>query len=223
MCPFRVCETFAKLCVRYVNYEPHVVNTSLKNSENIVRYTGFQTLASLVVKSPISWNIAPCNPVKINRRLGETCHLQLQGRRISQETNQHKAGWFPTAQTGLYKTIELLIYACMRICRLIKECRWQKSDKTQCTTYLVCNLLLVSLPSHYSQHDVSASASAHSDHGQAELNKSTALSLRSLLCIWRWVKIVTHYITLSCSSSTCVLHCNTSYRIFIFPSCEYDK
>jgi hypothetical protein len=33
-----------------------------------------------------------CSPLKVNRCFGETCLLHLQGWRISQARNQHKAG-----------------------------------------------------------------------------------------------------------------------------------
>jgi hypothetical protein len=37
-------------------------------------------------------DITPCGLLKVNRRFGGTCHLHLQGRKISQERNQSEAG-----------------------------------------------------------------------------------------------------------------------------------
>jgi hypothetical protein len=34
----------------------------------------------------------PCSPLKVNRRLGESCRLHLQGRRIGQARNQLEVG-----------------------------------------------------------------------------------------------------------------------------------
>jgi hypothetical protein len=162
---------------------------------------------SPVVKSPIFWNIKPCNPVKINRHLGETCRLQLQSRRISQERDQHKVGWIPTAPDGVIsQMLELSVYGDMPMARLIKESGWQSSDKT----WLTWNLFHV-LPSLCSQHNVSASTSAHSRlrvPSQAELIVAAVSLAMSKIC------------DVTCSSSTYVPHCNISYRIFIFTSCR---
>jgi hypothetical protein len=43
------------------------------------------------MKSPVFWDITPCRPLKVNGRFGETCTLHLQGRRISQASNQREA------------------------------------------------------------------------------------------------------------------------------------
>jgi hypothetical protein len=44
------------------------------------------------IKSYILWDITPCSPFKVNRCFGVTNHLHLEGGRISQPRNQHKAG-----------------------------------------------------------------------------------------------------------------------------------
>jgi hypothetical protein len=41
---------------------------------------------------PMFWDIMPCSLLKVNRHFGRTSHLHLQGRRICQARNQHKAG-----------------------------------------------------------------------------------------------------------------------------------
>jgi hypothetical protein len=45
----------------------------------------------VVMKSSIFWDITPYSPLKVNRRLGGTCRLHLQGRRINQARNKREA------------------------------------------------------------------------------------------------------------------------------------
>jgi hypothetical protein len=42
-----------------------------------VLYTGREVLRPVVMKSSLFWDITPCNPLKVNRRFGGTCHLRL--------------------------------------------------------------------------------------------------------------------------------------------------
>jgi hypothetical protein len=42
--------------------------------------------------SYVFWDITPCSPLKVNRRLRRICRLHLQGWRISQARNHHEAG-----------------------------------------------------------------------------------------------------------------------------------
>jgi hypothetical protein len=37
----------------------------------------------------VFWDITPCVPLKVNKRFGRTCHLHLQGRRISRNKKQN--------------------------------------------------------------------------------------------------------------------------------------
>jgi hypothetical protein len=53
---------------------------------------GFKVLTAVVMESTIFWDITPCSPLKINRRLGGKCRLRLQGRRISRGKTSGKAG-----------------------------------------------------------------------------------------------------------------------------------
>jgi hypothetical protein len=41
----------------------------------------------MVVKRTVLWDITPCSPSQVNRRFGWTCHLHLQGQRISRARN----------------------------------------------------------------------------------------------------------------------------------------
>jgi hypothetical protein len=54
----------------------------------VVYSVGFEVLTAVVTER----DIARCSPLKVNRRFGVTCHLHLQGRRISQAINQREAG-----------------------------------------------------------------------------------------------------------------------------------
>jgi hypothetical protein len=45
-----------------------------------------------ILKSSSLWDITPCSSLKVNRRFEGTCHLHLQGRRISQVKNQLNTG-----------------------------------------------------------------------------------------------------------------------------------
>jgi hypothetical protein len=44
------------------------------------------------LNTPIFWDITPCSPLKVNRRFGGTCRLNIQGERIIQTRNQYKLG-----------------------------------------------------------------------------------------------------------------------------------
>jgi hypothetical protein len=44
------------------------------------------------MKSTVFWDITPSSPLEVNRRFGGTYRLHLQGRRMNQARNEHKAG-----------------------------------------------------------------------------------------------------------------------------------
>jgi hypothetical protein len=44
------------------------------------------------ITSSVLWDVTPCSLLKVNRSCRRKCRLHLQGRRISQARNQHKAG-----------------------------------------------------------------------------------------------------------------------------------
>jgi hypothetical protein len=52
---------------------------------------GFEVLTAVIMKSFIFWTITPCSPAETKRRLGGTCRLYLQGRRVCLAGNQHEA------------------------------------------------------------------------------------------------------------------------------------
>jgi hypothetical protein len=43
-------------------------------------HVGFEILTVVILKSAVFWDIMPCSPLKVNRRFGGTCRLQLQGK-----------------------------------------------------------------------------------------------------------------------------------------------
>jgi hypothetical protein len=55
---------------------------------------GAEVLTAVVIKSSIFWGITPCSALKVNRRLGGTCHLHLRGRRIRSASYRLHAGFF---------------------------------------------------------------------------------------------------------------------------------
>jgi hypothetical protein len=63
--------------------------------ERTLQMTGFsvrlETLTAVLMESLVFSHITPCNPLKVNRRLGGTCCLHLQGGRISQARNWNEA------------------------------------------------------------------------------------------------------------------------------------
>jgi hypothetical protein len=63
-------------------------NTSPIHWNNSGIFIEFEVLTAMVMKSSIFWDITPCSPLKVNC-FRETCHLQLQGWRISQARDQH--------------------------------------------------------------------------------------------------------------------------------------
>jgi hypothetical protein len=60
------------------------------HEEHISR-AGFEVLTAVVMKISIFWDITLCGPLKINRRFGGICRLQLQARKIGQERYQREA------------------------------------------------------------------------------------------------------------------------------------
>jgi hypothetical protein len=48
----------------------------------------------VIMKSSIFWNVTACRPLKVNWHSGGTCHLHLQGQRMSQASNVLHAGFF---------------------------------------------------------------------------------------------------------------------------------
>jgi hypothetical protein len=44
------------------------------------------------MKSSVFWDITPCRPLKVSRRFGGTCHLQLQGPSVNWARNHNETG-----------------------------------------------------------------------------------------------------------------------------------
>jgi hypothetical protein len=63
-----------------------------RSNNNVFIYIRFEVLTAVFMKNSISWDKTPCMPLKVNRRFGGTCRIQLHDRRISQERHQGEAG-----------------------------------------------------------------------------------------------------------------------------------
>jgi hypothetical protein len=59
----------------------------------MIIYVGIEVLVAVRMKSPISWDITACSPLKVNLRFGGTCRVHLQVRIINQARNQHEIRW----------------------------------------------------------------------------------------------------------------------------------
>jgi hypothetical protein len=65
------------------------------------RFTGFEILTAVVMKSTIFWDITPCSPLKVNRGVGGTYRLNLQSRRRAPPTTCFRAGFPPKLRLTL--------------------------------------------------------------------------------------------------------------------------
>jgi hypothetical protein len=80
------------------------------------------------MKSSIFWDTRPSISLKVNRRFGGTCRLNIQGQRKRQARNQREAG---------NKTLDWLAYRCYTRrekeisaeCRDMKRWQWQRSSQ----------------------------------------------------------------------------------------------
>jgi hypothetical protein len=69
-------------CSIHSDYKPQLLQLCFSITYQIPQF----------LQSYIFGDITPCSPLRINWCFGGTCGLHLQGRRISQERNQHEAG-----------------------------------------------------------------------------------------------------------------------------------
>jgi hypothetical protein len=87
------------------NLPPHMILSYArwKNICDNLSFTnaGSEVLTAVVMKSYIFWVITPCNLLKIFG-FGRICHFHLQGRKIIQARNQHKAGSKQRVFNGLH-------------------------------------------------------------------------------------------------------------------------
>jgi hypothetical protein len=63
------------------------------------------------MKIPIFWDKTPCSPLKVCRHFRGTCHLLLQGQRISWARNQHKTH----SKQGQEPEKQALVSACFML------------------------------------------------------------------------------------------------------------
>jgi hypothetical protein len=79
------------------NFIKFIPNENLQNTVLV--------LTAVVIKSYIFWDIMPCSLLKINRRFGGPCRLNIQGQRISREINQRESRWH--AEQSNYNFMQL--------------------------------------------------------------------------------------------------------------------
>jgi hypothetical protein len=48
-----------------------------------MKLVGFEVVTPVVIKCSIFWDITPCSSFKVNRCIGETCRIHLQGQVLS--------------------------------------------------------------------------------------------------------------------------------------------
>jgi hypothetical protein len=102
----------------------------------------------------IFWYITPCSPLKVTRRLGRTCRLHLQGRRMSRaRTHQREAGRkqslflqhvHPQTLLALNR-LHGVVYPrrqktdlCVCFKKLSQNCLFRRGSKVQCCVVLCC-------------------------------------------------------------------------------------
>jgi hypothetical protein len=82
----------------------------------------FEVLTAVVMKSTIIWDITPCSPLRVNRRLGGAYRLHLQGRRINRARNHRESSW--QADRGLFFDLEDVGHM------LLRNVGWHLTDYT---------------------------------------------------------------------------------------------
>jgi hypothetical protein len=100
-------------------------------------YMGFEVFTAVVMKSVIFWDVTLCGPLKVNRRLGWTYRIHLQGW-ISRARYQHESRWqacfYAIYLLGLFDPedgsilcwhVESLL-SCWYLASLILPCRWKQ-------------------------------------------------------------------------------------------------
>jgi hypothetical protein len=84
----------------------------------LLRYVGFEVLTAVVMKCSIFWDVTLSSPLKLKGCFGGTCHLHLQGLRISRTGNERAIKW----QAEMYllrhkvaESAEILLVTCLHV------------------------------------------------------------------------------------------------------------
>jgi hypothetical protein len=67
----------------------------------------------MVMKGFVFLDITPCSPLKVNLCFGGTYRFHIQGRRISQTSNQHSLG--SMTDSSHYSTLKMEVTCCFKI------------------------------------------------------------------------------------------------------------
>jgi hypothetical protein len=68
-------------------------HSKLYSATIVHHFLEFEVVTAVAMKSYVFCDIAPCSPLKVNRRFGGTFRFHLQGRRISWVRNQPESMW----------------------------------------------------------------------------------------------------------------------------------
>jgi hypothetical protein len=76
----RQCGVFVPLWYFFLIFHVFSLGFDFIWDKFIVTSVGFEVLTAVVMTCSVFWDITPCNPLKVNLRLGRICRLYLQGR-----------------------------------------------------------------------------------------------------------------------------------------------
>jgi hypothetical protein len=68
-----------------------IKNYAMEMIQSCAQFPNKASFKYINLKCSIFWNISPCSPQKLNRRLGGTCRLHLQARKRRQARNQRES------------------------------------------------------------------------------------------------------------------------------------
>jgi hypothetical protein len=98
---------------------PEKMYSKVKTMMKGINCVGFEVLTAVVKKSTIFWDITPCSPLSVNRRLGGTYCLHLQGKknnvRGDKLISKSEVSWV-MRPNGAQKSIHSLLLASCLAC-----------------------------------------------------------------------------------------------------------
>jgi hypothetical protein len=95
--------------------------------QTLHRASSIQSVLNLLLtKNSIFWDITPCSQLKVNRCFAGTCHLYLQGRRISQARKECEVCGKVACQ---------LLHAGFLLGLILQSWQWRQHGLTEWTTW----------------------------------------------------------------------------------------